>query len=71
MRLTLKTVNKAIAAEGLGVMLVKGEGYFYWLDANNEALINAESVMVYALNHVDLAFWLREAREAATHLETN
>lgn len=71
MSLTIARVNKAIAAEGLGVALVKGRGYFYWLDANEDALIDAPSVMVYALSHASLEFWIKEARAAAEYLKEN
>lgn len=68
MRLTIANVNKAIAAEGLEIELVKGAGYFYFAPLNPDDFLDAPSVMVYALSHSTFAEWMAEAREAAKYL---
>ena len=60
----IKTVNKAIAAEGINLELVAGEGYFYFAGPGTENLSTA-SVMVYRLNDLSLDQWMTEAREVA------
>ncbi len=60
----IKTVNKAITAEGMNLELVAGEGYFYFVGPGTENLSTA-SVMVYRLNDLSLDQWMTEAREVA------
>jgi len=60
----IKTVNKAIAAEGINLELVAGDGYFYFVGPGSENLSTA-SVMVYRLNELSLDQWMTEAREVA------
>jgi len=60
----IKTVNKAIAAEGINLKLVAGDGYFYFVGPGSENLSTA-SVLVYRLNHLSLDQWMTEAREVA------
>jgi hypothetical protein len=52
--LTLKKVNALV--KHLDVELVKGEGYFYLLDADGRQI--GESICVYRLNHMSLEKWL-------------
>ena len=47
-RLTIKSVNAAIAAKGIKAEIVKGNGY-YWFDG-----------AVNALNHLTLEQWMEE-----------
>jgi hypothetical protein len=60
----IKTVNKAITAEGMNLELVAGDGYFYFVGPGTENLSTA-SVMVYRLNELSLDQWMTEAREVA------
>jgi hypothetical protein len=60
----IKTVNKAIAAGGINLELVAGDGYFYFVGPGTENLSTA-SVMVYRLNELSLDQWMTEAREVA------
>ncbi len=56
--LTLKQVNKALAAAGYKERLVKGRGYYYF--AEGEAASWPETmVLVYKLNCQTLEEWLR------------
>lgn len=58
-RLTLKAVNKAIAAAGIKDELVKGNGYFYfWGD--KASTWYCSSVMVPRLNDLTFADWMAE-----------
>lgn len=66
----IKTVNKAIAAEGINLELVAGEGYFYVVGPGAESLSNA-SVMVYRLNDQPLEAWLRDVRNFAQEIKEN
>lgn len=59
--LTLKAVNRAIAH--LQLELVRGGGYFYFLDTTTGDQVG-NSVMVYTLNQITLAAWVAEATNA-------
>ncbi len=59
--LQLRTVNKALRAEGINLELVAGEGYFYFIGEGAEHA-KQTSVMVYRLNDLSLEQWLVEAR---------
>ena len=60
-RLTLKAVNKAIAAKGIKAELVKGEGYFYFIgDAVETGHADSTSVWAFSLNQLNLDAWLDE-----------
>jgi len=49
-RATLAGLNKAMRAEGIGATLVKGAGYFYFVDTPE--LCSVPSIYIYALNQV-------------------
>lgn len=66
----LKTVNKAIAAEGINLELVAGEGYFYVVGPGTESLDNA-SIYIYRLNDQPLEIWLRDVRNFAREIKEN
>jgi hypothetical protein len=51
---TLKKVNAAV--KHLDVELVKGQGYFYILDADGRQI--GESICVYRLNHMSFQKWI-------------
>jgi hypothetical protein len=60
-RLTLKTVNKALAAAGIKDELVKGKDYFYfWGDKASEW--HSSSVMVPRLSDLTVEEWVKEYR---------
>ena len=61
-QLRIATVNKL--AKPLGVQLVKGKGYFYFLDLDGN-VIEDSSVLVYSLNHLTLERWLEEAKSVS------
>lgn len=65
--LTLKAVNKAIAAAGGKEQLVKGAGYFYFVNVGKH---NAPSsgVYVYRLNQLTLQRWLHELEKKREEL---
>jgi hypothetical protein len=60
--LRISSVNKAIAH--LGVELVKGEGYFYFVTSDGVP-VDGKSVYVYRLNHLPIDRWISAAEEAA------
>lgn len=66
----LRTVNKAIAAEGINLELVAGEGYFYVVGPGTESLDSA-SIYVYRLNDQPLEDWLRDVRGFAQEIKEN
>jgi hypothetical protein len=59
--LTIKKVNKALAAWGLKMELVKGEGYFYFV--GDDVDLSAGGVYSNALNHQGIAGWINDALE--------
>lgn len=65
--LTLKQVNKAIRELGGEEELVKGEGYYYFI--NGEADL-WESVYVCRLNELTLHGWIEDWESRAEPLET-
>ena len=60
-RLQIRTINKAMAAEGIKLELVQGDGYFYFDGEGTERLYTA-SVHVFRLNDMSLERWLDYAR---------
>lgn len=48
---TLHQINKALIAEGIPVRIVKGEGYFYFLDDKDQLHENVPSFYVFRLSH--------------------
>lgn len=60
-RLTYKKVNAAIAAEGMKLELVKGEGYHYFIGEDQDHAIES-SVPILHLNWCTLEEWLHQAR---------
>jgi len=69
-RLTLKAVNAAIAAEGIALELVAGEGYFYFVGEGSEHARDA-SIMVFRLNHQALEGWIADAKRVAADIADN
>lgn len=61
--MTTKKINKAISHLSLQIAGGRGEGYFYFVHTTEGAL-EADSVMVPALNHLPLSRWCEEAEEA-------
>jgi hypothetical protein len=57
--LTLKAVNKAIAARGIKAELVQGNGYLWFFGADVE-YAQTTSVSVCRLNHLTLERWMSE-----------
>lgn len=55
--LQLRAVNRALAARGIALELVKGEGYFYVVGDGVECLHSA-SIYVYRLNDMTLERWV-------------
>jgi len=66
----LKTVNKAITAEGINLELVAGEGYFYVVGPGAESLSTA-SIYIYRLNDQPLESWLMDVRAFAREIKEN
>ena len=67
-RLTIKTVNKAIAAEGIALELVAGEGYFYFIGDGINHAFNNSSVYTYRLNYQTLDQWIADANRCAEEI---
>jgi len=57
--LTLKAVNKAIAARGIKAELIQGDGYLYFVGDDVE-YAHTTSVSVCRLNHLTLERWMQE-----------
>ena len=57
--LTLKAVNKAIAARGIKAELVQGDGYL-WFSGDDVEFAYTTSVAVCRLNHLTLERWMQE-----------
>ena len=55
--LTLKQVNKEIAARWPGYELVKGDGYFYIHGPDTE-LWYESMICVFRINHLPLRHWI-------------
>ena len=68
--LTLKSVNKALAAEGLNLELHKGAGYFYFTGPDSERA-ECASVFTYRLNDQPLETWVRDARSVREAHQAN
>lgn len=60
--LTLKRINKEIAARGWEVELVAGDGYF-WLDGEDAAWAYSSDIGVYRLNHLTLEQWMDRIKD--------
>ena len=58
-KLTLKTVNKAIADKGIKAELVQSKGYLYFIGEDVE-LAYTTSVCVPRLNRLSLEQWMFE-----------
>lgn len=56
-RVTINRVNAAI--RHLGLQLIRGAGYFYFLSLAGDQV--GDSVMVYRLNHLTLQKWVELA----------
>lgn len=56
-RVTINRVNAAI--RHLGLQLIRGTGYFYFLSLAGDQV--GDSVMVYQLNHLTLQKWVELA----------
>lgn len=54
--LTLRAVNDSFAAAGIQERLAKGKGYFYFVEGESIKWFST-SVMVIALNQLDLKGW--------------
>ena len=57
--MTKSKINKKIKVTGLTICGERGDGYFYFLDANEEQV--GESVYVAYLNQLTLPQWVEEA----------
>lgn len=65
--LTLKAVNKAIAARGIKAELYQADGYLYFY-GDDVDLAYTTSVAVCRLNHLTLERWMQELDEiVASH----
>lgn len=50
----------------LGVIICRGAGYYYWLDARDGGVVgDAQSVMVYRASDLPLDQWISLAKDAA------
>lgn len=57
--LRLATVNRALAARGIALELVQGEGYFYVVGEGVEEL-RSTSIYCYRLNDQPLDRWIED-----------
>lgn len=60
--LTLKRINKEIAARGWQVELVRGKDYFY-LDGEDMSWAYSSTIAVYRLKHMTLERWMRRIED--------
>ena len=58
--LTLKAVNKAIAARGIKAEIVQGDGYLYFFGDDVELADSTSVWGVCRLNHLSLERWMVE-----------
>lgn len=63
-RLSVSTVNSAIARAGIKAQLVRGQGYFYFTGQAVE-LAYSTSVPVHKITQLTEAQWLEELRAIA------
>jgi hypothetical protein len=56
-------INREFRKAGLRARIVRGEGYYYWLDDKNSVVPDADSVYVYRASDLSLDQWLPLARE--------
>lgn len=61
-RLTIKAVNKAIAARGIKAEIVQGDGYL-WFSGDDVEFAYTTSVAACRLNHLTLERWMQELDE--------
>ncbi len=61
--MNLNQINAAIRRAGLPVKAVRGEGYYYWLDAEGTP-VDGVSVYVFSASTLPLDAWLAYARAA-------
>ena len=61
MRLTLKIVNEELTRLGHGVVLAKGDGYFYFASGEADDWLD-RTVKVATINSLTLAEWVQEFR---------
>lgn len=65
--MTVKRINAAIAH--LGLEIIRGEGYQYFLDKDGNQV--GESVSVCYLNHLKLSAWVACAERALKQAESD
>lgn len=58
--LTIKGVNKAIAARGIKAEIVQGDGYLYFFGDDVELAHSTSVYGVCRLNHMPLERWMAE-----------
>jgi len=66
--MTKARINRAI--QHLGIQIVGGEGYFYFVDLAEKIGQVGNSVMVCYLNQQPLAGWVADAHAAVCEYET-
>lgn len=63
MKATVRSVNRF--ASKYNLRLVRGRGYYYWLDGNGRLADDAPSVYVFSVSHLSLERWEQEVIGAA------
>jgi hypothetical protein len=57
------SVNKEFRALGFPVRIVSGGTYYYWLDLEDNVIQDAETVLVFRANHLEISKWIELAKE--------
>lgn len=65
--MNLNQINAIVRRAGLPVKAVRGEGYYYWLDAEG-APVDGASVFVFSASTLPPEQWLEYARDAVERL---
>jgi len=60
---TIRSVNRF--ARQYNLRLVRGRGYYYWLDGNGRLADDAPSVYVFSVSHLSPERWEQEVIVAA------
>lgn len=64
--MNLNQINKHLRP--LGVIAVRGEGYYYWDTVDKTAAVDAPSVCVCRSSQISLEQWIQLAKDAAKNI---
>ena len=61
MKVNTENINRAIKHTGLRVVGVRGEGFFFFVDAETDVAIDNSTVWIAYLNQFSMEQWIEEA----------